>query len=531
MFQIDLMVTPVGQFQPQQLPELVVPKIPQIIHQTWKDDHLPPHLAAFQQTWQEHHPDWEYRLWTDADNREFLATHYPWFLPIYDGYAHFICRVDAIRYFWLDHYGGVYVDLDFECLSPIDSLLADRSILLSLEPEVHTQSNQPATTQKLDIILSPALMASTVGHPFWQHLWQQLITAQDCPDPLDSTGPFLLTRAYQSYAQNTEIRLIPAEQLHPISVADSHQGQLFNLAVRQEISNRALAIHHWLGSWWHGKAAQSNDLIVKANVSVIDRDRAISNTKFSYRANPAIPQQLDLLPQISCLMVTKNHPKLAKRSIFCFLQQTYPHKELVIIDDGESNELAEFVQQLHHPQITYDQLSARSQTLDELRNMAIAKATGTYLCQWADDHLSDPLRLELQMAVIQTSRADGCLLDRIYLWWPQQQRLAKSLRQMWGSTLLCRQDIFPDYPLVSQREDPEVIQFLIQNHRMATLDLPKLYVNSCHQNNTRDRQNHDIYWESAQVRFEQNDYLRSIQKLARRLPIHSYLQSLTIDKN
>jgi glycosyltransferase involved in cell wall biosynthesis len=139
------LVAPTGQFHLQQRqPQLKSSTIPKIIHQTWKDENIPPQLAALQQTWQEKHPDWEYKLWTDAENREFLARFYPWFLPIYDGYQHHICRVDAIRYFWLDYYGGVYIDLDFECLAPIDLLIAERSILLSLEPSAHTIENNLA---------------------------------------------------------------------------------------------------------------------------------------------------------------------------------------------------------------------------------------------------------------------------------------------------------------------------------------------------------------------------------------------------
>jgi mannosyltransferase OCH1-like enzyme len=38
--------------------------IPEIIHQTWKTTDIPSEMVAFQRTWTEHHPDWEYRLWT-----------------------------------------------------------------------------------------------------------------------------------------------------------------------------------------------------------------------------------------------------------------------------------------------------------------------------------------------------------------------------------------------------------------------------------------------------------------------------------
>ncbi len=45
-------------------------------------------------------------------SRELIATEYPWFLNTFDNYSEPIQRADAIRYFVLAHFGGVYLDLD-----------------------------------------------------------------------------------------------------------------------------------------------------------------------------------------------------------------------------------------------------------------------------------------------------------------------------------------------------------------------------------------------------------------------------------
>ena len=55
-------------------------------------------------------------LHTDADNRAFIAREFPKYLGLYDGYDTHIKRVDAVRYFLLYRYGGVYMDLDMTCL-------------------------------------------------------------------------------------------------------------------------------------------------------------------------------------------------------------------------------------------------------------------------------------------------------------------------------------------------------------------------------------------------------------------------------
>ena len=59
-------------------------RIPKIIHQTWKDDNLPKAFQLLSETWREMLPGWEYRLWTDYMNREFVRTHYTDFLEKFD---------------------------------------------------------------------------------------------------------------------------------------------------------------------------------------------------------------------------------------------------------------------------------------------------------------------------------------------------------------------------------------------------------------------------------------------------------------
>lgn len=58
------------------------------------------------------------QLWTDDKSRELIATEYPWFLDTFDNYSQPIQRADAIRYFVLAHFGGIYIDLDDVSLRP-----------------------------------------------------------------------------------------------------------------------------------------------------------------------------------------------------------------------------------------------------------------------------------------------------------------------------------------------------------------------------------------------------------------------------
>ena len=54
---------------------------------------------------------------------QFLEAYYPWFLPVYRSYEIPVNRNDAVRYFYLYHFGGVYLDFDVGCLKSLEPLL------------------------------------------------------------------------------------------------------------------------------------------------------------------------------------------------------------------------------------------------------------------------------------------------------------------------------------------------------------------------------------------------------------------------
>lgn len=227
-------------------------RIPQIIHQTWKDENLPKAFQLLSETWREMLPGWEYHLWTDEMNREFVRTHYPDFLKKYDAYPKNIQRADAIRYFLLQTYGGLYVDLDFECLEPeFITLLEDADFVAGKEPYAH------ARRYELEYIICNALMASVPNHPFMAHVIQRMMNhpygwnARHGGDILSSTGPFLLTEAYKSYSHKKYVRIIEPEPIYPIRLGEAKLIMCNKIPAEMEKRiNEAYAIHYFCGTWW-----------------------------------------------------------------------------------------------------------------------------------------------------------------------------------------------------------------------------------------------------------------------------------------
>lgn len=55
----------------------------------------------------------------------FITEFYPWFLPTFLNYGKQINQADAVRPFILQKLGGVYLDLDTQCIRPMDVSLQD----------------------------------------------------------------------------------------------------------------------------------------------------------------------------------------------------------------------------------------------------------------------------------------------------------------------------------------------------------------------------------------------------------------------
>ncbi|KAK3687159.1 nucleotide-diphospho-sugar transferase [Podospora appendiculata] len=139
--------------------------IPKIIHQifhNWKDptnETLPSDWDATRDTCLQANPDFEHRLWTDRTSTEFITAEYPWFLSTYQGYAYPVQRVDALRYFLMRHYGGIYVDLDNGCSRSLTPLL--------YYPAWVTDGGHGA--------LSNNILGARPNHPYWILVTESLI--------------------------------------------------------------------------------------------------------------------------------------------------------------------------------------------------------------------------------------------------------------------------------------------------------------------------------------------------------------------
>lgn len=165
--------------------------IPKIIFQTWKSKNdIPDNFAYWSNSFKNKNPDFKYRLWDDKDNRAFIAKNFPWFLEKYDNFPAEIYRADVVRYFFLFLYGGIYADMDTQCLKPLDETLEIADVVLG----------RMGTNPHFEHSIPNAIMLSKPRQEFWLLVISLILNPiYEHSRPEYMTGPVILKIAHDMY--------------------------------------------------------------------------------------------------------------------------------------------------------------------------------------------------------------------------------------------------------------------------------------------------------------------------------------------
>lgn len=214
--------------QKQENPSL---KIPKIIHQIWIGGPVPEAFHAYMQTWQDMHPEWDYKLWTDDTISSFMPLYNQSFYDETDSPG---VKSDLLKWEIIYRYGGVYVDVDFECLRSLDMFHYLYDFYTAL---------QPLDTQFLQ--LGAALFAAVPYHPILKECIESIKDDWHYKGAPTKSGPVHFTKAFYRTAGKTNMIDIafPAFYFYPLGCRDDQ------LNYDEWIDNGAYAIHHWAKSW------------------------------------------------------------------------------------------------------------------------------------------------------------------------------------------------------------------------------------------------------------------------------------------
>jgi glycosyltransferase involved in cell wall biosynthesis len=181
-------------------------------------------------------------------------------------------------------------------------------------------------------------------------------------------------------------------------------------------------------------------------------------------------------------------------AIDCFQKQDYPHRELVIVDDG-TDPIDDLVPP--DPRLRYHRLSRRA-VLGEKRNLACELAQGTVITHWDDDDWSPATRLSRQVKLLNESGATICGAKQILYYDPLSERAwiyDRPLTTIWaeGNTLCYLRSFWEQAPFPSCTIETDLI-FVGRSRRTAYVTAPPLLIAVIHPWNSSPKDPTAPYW-------------------------------------
>ena len=184
--------------------------IPKLIHQMFfniSNEKIPDHLVDAQLSWTKVNPDFQYILWNASMVEELMKQKYPSYLEVYRSYTHWVQRADFARYFVLHQHGGIYADIDIECVRNMSTL--NRTLPTNAEFVMYWTTPYGVSND---------FLISRPGDPFITTVINGLARANrwyvlPYLTVFFSTGPAYLYARYLSYVDKQNIHILSNEEM------------------------------------------------------------------------------------------------------------------------------------------------------------------------------------------------------------------------------------------------------------------------------------------------------------------------------
>lgn len=197
-------------------------------------------------------------------------------------------------------------------------------------------------------------------------------------------------------------------------------------------------------------------------------------------------------------MPARGRPQLAQRALECWLAQTWPERELVILDDRDA---PAFAKAPADEGVQYHSLTARY-TIGAKRNLACSRAQGEIIAHWDSDDWYAPERLRDQVERLVSSghAVTGYNICQFEQLQTGERWLYKgAANYALGASLIYRRDFWRRHPFseVQVGEDNEFVGRAWAERMLVTADGTLMLIASVHPDNTSYRQIRGPMWEKV----------------------------------
>lgn len=216
-------------------------RIPHKIHLIWLGTPMPDFSRQMVESWKAIHPDWEVKLWTDADIPSFKMKNQ----AAFDASNNWGEKSDMFRYEILDREGGVYADAaDFECLRRFDDLHATCDFFAGIAYGKWSR-------------VYNGLIGCRPNHPVMKRCIASIKVGNGDQSRfriVQATGPLLLSKCLKKHLSSRSVRgdisvAFPTVFFYPFPEPLRKQFSSIDLVKKQFAYSEAYAIHYWSSSW------------------------------------------------------------------------------------------------------------------------------------------------------------------------------------------------------------------------------------------------------------------------------------------
>jgi len=233
--------------------------IPKLLHFIWFGGNVPQEYARYQVSWYMHHSQWPVIWWVDMPEQfpdapvahsweevthllesgeQFIVVDVDDLSfeerPFFELAMNHAERSDILRYRILYELGGVYLDTDFECVKPLDTLHYRFDFYIGIQP-----------LDTITVQLGTGLIAAIPKHPILKHTLETLAQDQQYQQIVLKTGPIHFTKSFIAVANkyDTVDCALPASYFYPCGYNEQEQPCI------ELLKPESFAIHWWMGSW------------------------------------------------------------------------------------------------------------------------------------------------------------------------------------------------------------------------------------------------------------------------------------------
>ncbi|KAJ3074846.1 membrane-bound alpha-1,6- mannosyltransferase Initiation-specific [Quaeritorhiza haematococci] len=242
--------------------------LPPLIHQTWKTTNITsPILTRAISTWLTKNPHFQHRLWTDVECDEFVKEKFPDVWPAYNRLPKPVLKADFFRYLVVLGVGGVYSDIDTECLRPVDGWMDEFEgvrAVVGVEMDASDSWNWwEVIPRQLQFV--QWTLAAVPDHPILQNVVSRILTKittstnsdLTSTSVMELTGPAIWTDTIYDYMKQnghewkefrfmTEARMVNDTLILPIT---GFSPENYGMYARGVGDPQARVRHLFYGSW------------------------------------------------------------------------------------------------------------------------------------------------------------------------------------------------------------------------------------------------------------------------------------------